>query len=93
MRVYNLGRGEGSSVLDVVTQFSRTTGRAIPHEIVPRRLGDVAEFVADARAAARDLRWRPTRDLDAMCRDAWRFQRLHPNGYADSPRRPKPKEY
>jgi UDP-glucose 4-epimerase len=93
MRVYNLGRGEGSSVLDVVTRFSLATGRNIPYEIAPRRLGDVAESVADARAAARDLGWRPSRDLDAMCRDAWRFQRLQPNGYADSPRRPKPKEY
>lgn len=93
MRVYNLGRGEGSSVLDVITQFSRTTGHHIPTETAPRRLGDVAEYVADARAAARDLCWRPTRDLDAMCRDAWRFQRLHPNGYAESPRRPKSKEY
>ncbi|GAA2769138.1 UDP-glucose 4-epimerase GalE [Streptomyces indiaensis] len=93
MRVYNLGSGEGSSVLDVLTQFSRTTGRNIPYEVGPRRLGDVAEFVADARAAARDLHWRPTRDLDAICRDAWRFHRLHPHGYANSPHRPKLKEY
>ncbi|MEU0220439.1 UDP-glucose 4-epimerase GalE, partial [Streptomyces sp. NPDC006265] len=64
MRVYNLGRGEGSSVLDVIRQFSRTTGRHIPVETAARRLGDVAEYVADARAATRDLCWRPTRNLD-----------------------------
>ncbi|MFF9804052.1 UDP-glucose 4-epimerase GalE [Streptomyces coeruleorubidus] len=93
MRVYNLGRGEGTSVLDMVAEFSRATGRDIPYEIAPRRPGDVAESVADARAATLDLGWRPTRDLESMCRDAWRSQRLHPNGYAGSPQGPKRKDY
>ncbi|WP_371667401.1 UDP-glucose 4-epimerase GalE [Streptomyces sp. NBC_00289] len=87
MHVYNLGVGEGSSVLDVVTAFSAACGRRIPYEAAPRRPGDVAELVADARAVTRAWGWHPTRDLDAMCRDAWRFQRLNPQGYAGSARR------
>jgi UDP-glucose 4-epimerase len=87
MTVYNLGVGKGSSVLDVVDAFSAACGTRIPYDAAPRRPGDVAELVADARAVARAWGWRPARDLDAMCRDAWRFQRLNPNGYAGSARR------
>ncbi|MET9849454.1 UDP-glucose 4-epimerase GalE [Streptomyces ossamyceticus] len=92
MRVYNLGRGQGSSVLDVVTAFSRACGKDIPYEIEPRRAGDVPELVADATAVTRAWGWRPLRDLDDMCRDVWRFQQHNPNGYAGSPRRPRSKE-
>ncbi|MHC3467671.1 UDP-glucose 4-epimerase GalE [Streptomyces sp. 7R007] len=82
LHVYNLGGGRGRSVLDVVAAFSRVCGRPVPYEIVPRRPGGAAARVADASAVARDWGWRPRRDLDAMCRDAWWFQRLHPRGYA-----------
>ncbi|WP_437074986.1 UDP-glucose 4-epimerase GalE [Streptomyces sp. enrichment culture] len=92
MRVFNLGTGTGSSVLDVVTAFGSACGRAIPYEIVGRRPGDVAELVADASAVARAWGWRPTRDLAAMCRDAWHFQQLNPRGYAGSARRPSGEE-
>ncbi|MEV5343176.1 UDP-glucose 4-epimerase GalE [Streptomyces sp. NPDC052676] len=88
LRVFNLGTGIGSSVLDVVSAFGAACGRPIPYEIVGRRPGDVPELVADAGAVARAWGWRPTRDLAAMCRDAWRFQQLHPDGYAGSARRP-----
>ena len=89
MHVYNLGLGEARSVLDVVTAFSTACGRPIPYELAPRRPGDVSELVADTTAVSRAWGWRPTRDLDDMCRDAWRFQRLNPHGYAESARRPK----
>ncbi|WP_367319402.1 UDP-glucose 4-epimerase GalE [Streptomyces sp. HUAS ZL42] len=92
MQVYNLGLGHGSSVLDVVTAFSRVCGREIPYELAPRRPGDVSELVADASAVTRAWGWRPLRDLDDMCRDAWRFQLHNPHGYAGSPRRPRTKE-
>lgn len=91
MRVYNLGVGRGSSVLEVVAAFSEASGRTIPYEIVPRRAGDVAELVADASAVALDWGWRPTRYLAEMCRDAWRFQQVNPHGYAGAARRPNPK--
>ncbi|MFI9169592.1 UDP-glucose 4-epimerase GalE [Streptomyces lincolnensis] len=92
MRIFNLGTGSGSSVLDVVTAFGRACGRAIPYEIVARRPGDVPALVADASAVARAWGWRPTRDLAAMCRDAWHFQQLNPHGYAGSARRSGTKE-
>ncbi|WP_406090650.1 UDP-glucose 4-epimerase GalE [Streptomyces sp. NBC_01013] len=82
MHVYNLGAGRGWSVLDVVAAFREACGKPIPYDIEPRRPGDVTELVADAAAVARAWGWRPTRDLAAMCQDAWRFQQLNPSGYA-----------
>ncbi|AZQ39046.1 UDP-glucose 4-epimerase GalE [Streptomyces cyaneochromogenes] len=92
MHVYNLGVGEGSSVLDVVAEFSKECGRPIPYDVGPRRPGDVAELVVDPTAVTRAWGWRPTRDLTDVCRDVWRFQRLNPQGYADSGWRPDPEE-
>lgn len=82
MRVYNLGVGRGRSVLEVIAAFGEACGRPIPYRIVSRRPGDVPELVADATAVARAWGWHPTRDLADMCQDAWRFQRLNPDGYA-----------
>ncbi|MFE9450441.1 UDP-glucose 4-epimerase GalE [Streptomyces sp. NPDC006739] len=81
MRVFNLGTGTGTSVLDLVAAFAEASGRPIPHQVVDRRPGDVAALVADASAVAAAWGWTTTRDLAAMCRDAWRFQQLHPDGY------------
>jgi len=72
--VFNLGTGRGYSVLDLVRAFERASGRPVPCRIAPRRAGDVAVNYADASKAAAELGWRATRDLDAMCRDAWRWQ-------------------
>jgi UDP-glucose 4-epimerase len=71
----NLGSGSGHSVLGVLAAFERACGRAIPRVVGPRRPGDVAgSCAANARAAAL-LEWRPTRDLDAICADAGRWQK------------------
>jgi UDP-glucose 4-epimerase len=83
MRVFNLGTGVGTSVLALVAAFGEASGRDIPYQVVDRRPGDVAELVADASAVAAAWNWTTTRDLTAMCRDAWRFQELNPQGYAD----------
>ncbi|MFK4100557.1 UDP-glucose 4-epimerase GalE [Streptomyces sp. NPDC019531] len=80
MHVFNLGTGRGSTVLDVVTAFSRACGGPIPFEAAPRRPGDVAELVPDTTAVARSWGWRAARDLDDICRDAWRFQQLSLRG-------------
>ncbi|SEO81539.1 UDP-glucose 4-epimerase GalE [Actinacidiphila rubida] len=82
LRVFNLGLGSGTSVLELVAAFRRASGRPIPYRIVPRRPGDVTALVADPTAVARAWGWRATRDVAAMCRDAWRFTRLNPAGYA-----------
>jgi UDP-glucose 4-epimerase len=78
----NLGTGRGVSVLELVRGFEKASGRSIPYQIVDRREGDVAEVYADPSLAQRLLGWRAELDVDAMCRDAWRWQSLNPQGYA-----------
>ena len=78
----NLGTGRGHSVLEVVRAFERASGRSVPCEFVPRRPGDIAASYADPGLAQAQLGWKATRDMDAMCADAWRWQRLNPNGMA-----------
>ena len=72
--VLNLGTGKGSSVLEMIAAFGKASGRTIPHEIAGRRPGDVAVCYADASRARELLGWTARRDLDLMCRDAWRWQ-------------------
>lgn len=83
MRTFNLGTGAGTSVLELVAAFSRACGRPVPYEVTARRPGDVAALVADPGAVTRAWNWATTRDLAAMCRDAWAFQELNPSGYPD----------
>ena len=79
----NLGTGRGYSVLEVVKAFESASGKSIPLEFHPRRAGDVAQSYADASFAARELGWRARLGLEAMCRDAWRWQSGNPEGYPD----------
>ena len=78
----NLGTGRGISVLELVQAFARASGREVPYEVVGRRSGDVAEVYADPALAQRLLGWRARLDVDAMCRDAWRWQSMNPQGYS-----------
>jgi UDP-glucose 4-epimerase len=71
----NVGSGTPHSVLGVLAAFERACGRSIARIIGPRRAGDVAGSCADVSRAADLLEWRPTRDIDAICADAWRWQR------------------
>jgi UDP-glucose 4-epimerase len=77
----NLGTGAGSSVLQVIHAFERTTGIEIPYEIVGRRSGDVAAAYADPTKAETELGWKSKFDLDDMCRDAWNWQQKNPSGF------------
>lgn len=83
MRVLNLGTGVGTSVRQLVAAFAQASGRPLPHDVVDRRPGDVAELVADTTRVEREWGWRARLDVAAMCRDAWRFQQRHPDGYPD----------
>jgi UDP-glucose 4-epimerase len=83
MLVRNLGTGAGTSVLQLVAAFSRACGQEIPFRVQPRRVGDVAQLVADPDAVAAEWGWRTRRTLDEMCADAWRFQEANPLGYED----------
>jgi UDP-glucose 4-epimerase len=78
----NLGTGRGHSVLELVRAFERASGRPVPCEIVGRRPGDVDACYADPSRARQVLGWQARRDIDAMCADSWRWQRMNPNGYA-----------
>ncbi len=71
--VVNLGTGQGTSVLEMLAAYERAVGRALPHEIAPRRPGDVAVLVADPSRAAALLGFRARRTIDAMCASAWAF--------------------
>ena len=77
----NLGAGRGYSVLEVIAASAKAAGKAIPHKILPRRPGDAAAVWADPSLAKKKLGWTATRDLDAMCADAWNWQKQNPEGY------------
>jgi UDP-glucose 4-epimerase len=78
----NIGTGRGYSVLEAARAFERACGRPIPLELAARRPGDIAACFADPSLAARELGWSAKLDIDAMCRDVWRWQSANPQGYA-----------
>ncbi|MBW2557596.1 MAG: UDP-glucose 4-epimerase GalE [Deltaproteobacteria bacterium] len=78
---YNLGAGQGHSVLEVVEAFEKVSGHRIPYNIVNRRPGDIAVCYADSSKAKDKMGWSATRGIDKMCADAWRWQSLNPDGY------------
>lgn len=80
VKVYNLGTGNGYSVLQVIAAVSKAVGKDIPYEIKERRPGDIATCYADPKKAKEELNWVAERDLDKMCEDAWRFQKMNPDG-------------
>jgi UDP-glucose 4-epimerase len=80
-QAFNLGTGCGVSVLQLLATFQEISGTSIPYQIVGRKRGDVATLIADPSRVEELWGWRTARDLPAMCRDAWRFQSLHPSGY------------
>jgi UDP-glucose 4-epimerase len=81
MRVFNLGTGVGTSVLDLVAAFGAACGAPVPYVIKDRRPGDVPTLVADASQVTAAWGWRAERDLAEICRNAWTFQQRNPVGY------------
>ena len=81
LAIYNIGTGQGYSVLDVVNAFIRVNKVDIPYAIMPRRAGDIATCYCNPEKAARELGWKAQFGLDDMCRDAWNWQKNNPNGY------------
>jgi UDP-glucose 4-epimerase len=71
--IYNIGTGEGYSVLDIVNAFEKANNLKIKYKIAPRRSGDIAICYADATKAKTELGWEATRTLEDMCRDAWNY--------------------
>ena len=79
--VFNLGTGNGYSVLDMVNAFEKANGVKVPYVIAPRRSGDVAVCYADPAKSAEVLGWHAQYNLEDMCRDTWHWQSMNPNGY------------
>ncbi len=75
LHVFNLGTGNGVSVLQMVKAFESASGKSIPFQINDRRAGDVAICYAKADKAAVDLNWKATRTLHDMCTTTWNFQK------------------
>ena len=79
--VFNLGTGQGYSVLDMVKAFEKVTGQSVPYEIAPRRPGDIATVYSDPFKSENILNWKAKYNLEDMCRDTWNWQKNNPNGF------------
>ena len=82
--VANLGTGNGYSVLDMIKAFEKFSGKTVPYKIVDRRPGDIAICYADSSYAEKKLDWKAEYGLDDMCKDAWHWQSMNPNGYSNN---------
>ena len=81
--VYNLGTGQGYSVLEMIKAFEEASGQTVNYRIAPRRSGDVAACYADPTLAAKELNWHAEKNLQDMCKDVWHWQSNNPKGYQD----------
>ncbi|MEX0941807.1 MAG: UDP-glucose 4-epimerase GalE [Pseudomonadales bacterium] len=79
--VYNLGTGKGYSVLEVIAAFERANSLSLPHEMGPRRPGDIPLSYTKTDLARAELGWQTEKTIDDICRDAWHFQQRNPAGY------------
>lgn len=78
---YNLGTGQGYSVVEMVSAFEKASGKKVPYKIVGRRPGDIASCYADPSLAREELDWSTEKGINEMCADAWKWQSGNPNGY------------
>ena len=83
VKIYNLGTGNGSSVLDVIKALSKACGHEVPYQIKPRRAGDIATCYSDASLAKKELGWEAQYGIEEMCADSWKWQSMNPDGYKD----------
>ena len=81
VNIYNLGTGNGYSVLEMIEKFREISGQDIPYEITARRPGDIATCYADASKAYKELGWQCRYELNEMIEHAWNWQKQNPNGY------------
>jgi len=79
--VFNVGTGQGYSVLEMLKAYEKACGKTLPYKIAPRRAGDIAVCFANPSKAQKILKWNATKTLEDMCNDSWRWQERNPNGY------------
>lgn len=84
LRIWNLGTGQGYSVLEMIQAFEQASGQKVAYQMAPRRPGDVAECWADASRAARELGWQAQYGIEDIMADTWRWQSQNPRGFEDS---------
>jgi len=82
LKIYNLGTGCGTSVLEMITSFEKATGKKIPYKMAPRREGDIASVYADSSLAQKELGWKATKNVDDMCSSLWNWQSKNPMGFS-----------
>lgn len=80
-RIWNIGTGNGCSVLEVKDTFEKINGVSVAYEFAPRRSGDVAISFADNTRAITELGWQPQYTLEDMLADSWNWQKKNPNGF------------
>ncbi|XP_031267075.1 bifunctional UDP-glucose 4-epimerase and UDP-xylose 4-epimerase 1 [Pistacia vera] len=78
---YNLGTGQGTSVLEMVAAFEKASGKKIPVKLSPRRPGDATAVYAATDKAQKELGWKPKYGIEEMCRDQWNWAKNNPMGY------------
>lgn len=81
LKVYNLGTGNGYSVLEVLHAMEKACGFEIPYQIKDRRPGDIGAAYADPTRAHAELEWQAELDMERICEDAWRWQQMNPEGF------------
>ena len=79
--VFNLGSGQGHSVLEMIAAFENASNSVVPYRVVGRRIGDVASSFADPGKARNKLGWEARLTLDEMCADVWRWRSKYPKGF------------
>lgn len=79
--IYNLGTGNGTSVLDLIKAFEKANNMEIKYQILPRRPGDVDENYANCDKAFKEMNWKAKYDIVDCCRDSWNWQKKNPQGY------------
>lgn len=80
-KIYNLGTGQGYSVLEMIKAMEKASGKEIPYKIEGRRTGDTATVYCDPTKATKELGWKAELNLDDMCRDLWNWQKQNPKGF------------
>ena len=80
LEIFNLGTGNGTSVLEIVKAFEKASGQKVPYKIAPRRAGDLPAYYADNTRAVNLLHWQAKYNISDMCRDSWNFIHNNPNG-------------
>lgn len=81
-KAFNLGTGQGSSVLEVIAAFEKASGIKIPFKVVQRRQGDVDQLFAVPTRAEEELGWKAEKSLLDMCKDMWNWQKKNPHGFS-----------